>query len=133
VLPATISIFQRLRDLDVPTVYFGVGTGELLNAMGAAGSDAVGIDWRVPIDVARARVGRQLAVQGNLDPVACLAPWDVVREHVLTVLHRAGPAGHVFNLGHGVLPETDPDTLRRIVELVHDHEFNGAGEPPAAP
>ncbi len=120
VLPATIAIFDGLRDLDVPTVYFGVGTGELLGAMATAGSDVVGIDWRVPLDVARARLGRDVAVQGNLDPVACLAPWDVVRERVLTVMRQAGPIGHVFNLGHGVLPETDPDTLRRIVELVHE-------------
>jgi uroporphyrinogen decarboxylase len=128
VLPATISIFERLQDLDVPTVYFGVGTGELLSTMSRAGSDAIGIDWRVPMAAARARVGHQLPVQGNLDPVVCLAPWDVVREHVLAVLRQAGPIGHVFNLGHGVLPETDPETLRRIVELVHEHDVHGAGD-----
>lgn len=121
VLPATTTIFEGLRDLHVPTVYFGVGTGELLSLMATAGSDAVGVDWRVPMDAARARLGSELAVQGNLDPVACLAPWDAVRERVLRVLRQAGPAGHVFNLGHGVLPETEPDTLRRIVELVHAH------------
>ncbi len=120
VLPATTRIFDGLRDLDVPTVYFGVGTGELLALMGTAGSDVVGVDWRVPIDAARARLGRHVAVQGNLDPVACLAPWPVVRERAIDVLLRAGPTGHVFNLGHGVLPETDPEILRRIVDLVHE-------------
>ena len=128
VLPATTAIFDGLRDLDVPTVYFGVGTGELLSRMGAAGSDALGIDWRVPMDAARARLPSGVAVQGNLDPVACLAPWDAVRERALTVLRQAGPIGHVFNLGHGVLPETDPDTLRRLVDLVHIHGQGQAAE-----
>ncbi|HET9093904.1 MAG TPA: uroporphyrinogen decarboxylase [Solirubrobacteraceae bacterium] len=128
VLPATARIFDGLRDLDVPTVYFGVGTGELLTLMGTAGSDVVGVDWRVPIDAARARLGRAVAVQGNLDPVACLAPWSVVRERALDVLRRAGPTGHVFNLGHGVLPETDPEILRRIVDLVHGYRVGSGAE-----
>jgi uroporphyrinogen decarboxylase len=122
VLPATISIFDGLRDLDVPTIYFGVGTGELLGRMAGAGSDALGVDWRVPMDSARARLPQGMAVQGNLDPVACLGPWDTVRAQALEVLRLAGPRGHVFNLGHGVLPETDPDTLRRLVDLVHGYE-----------
>lgn len=126
VLPATISIFDALRDLDVPTIYFGVGTGELLSRMAGAGSDALGVDWRVPMDAARARLPTGMAVQGNLDPVACLAPWQVVREQALEVLRLAGPRGHVFNLGHGVLPETDPETLRRLVDLVHGYEHRRA-------
>ncbi len=130
VLPAARRIFDGLADLGVPRVHFGVGTGELLESMAVAGADVVGVDWRVPMDAARARLGRGVAVQGNLDPAACLAPWDVVRERVLAVLAQAGPTGHVFNLGHGVLPETNPDTLRRIVELVHGHRGGERAEPP---
>jgi uroporphyrinogen decarboxylase len=82
----------------------------------------VGVDWRVPLDAARTRVAEGLALQGNLDPAVCLAPWDVVEAAALDVLRRnGGHPGHVFNLGHGVLPETDPDTLHRLVELVHAH------------
>jgi uroporphyrinogen decarboxylase len=103
----------------VPRIHFGVGTGELLSMMGDAGADVVGVDWRVPLDVARTRVPNK-SLQGNLEPTVCLAPWDVVEARVQDVLSRAGgSAGHVFNLGHGVLPETPPDTLARVVELVH--------------
>jgi uroporphyrinogen decarboxylase len=126
VLPAARRIFDGLADLGVPRVHFGVGTGELLELLAAAGADVVGVDWRVPLDAARSRLGPELAVQGNLDPVVCLAPWEVVRERVLSVLERGGGTGHVFNLGHGVLPETDPDTLRRIVEFVHEQAVSGA-------
>ena len=120
VLDASARIFSGLSDLGVPRIHFGVGTGELLGLLGAAGADVVGVDWRVPLDVARTRVDEGLALQGNLDPAVCLAPWDVVEAAALDVLRRNhGDPGHVFNLGHGVLPETDPDTLRRLVELVH--------------
>jgi len=122
VLDASERIFAGLSDLDVPRIHFGVGTGELLGLLGAAGADVVGVDWRVPLDVARTRVADGVALQGNLDPAVCLAPWDVVEASALDVLRRNhGHPGHVFNLGHGVLPETDPDTLRRLVELVHAH------------
>jgi uroporphyrinogen decarboxylase len=120
VLPATRRIFAGLADLGVPRIHFGVGTGELLGLMGQAGADVVGVDWRVALDVARQRIGPDKAVQGNLDPTVCLAPWDVVAGHARRVLAAAGPGpGHIFNLGHGVLPETDPDILARLVELVH--------------
>jgi uroporphyrinogen decarboxylase len=120
VLPASRRIFSELADLKVPRIHFGVGTGELLELLADAGADVVGVDWRVPLDRARARLGSEVAVQGNLDPAACLAPWDVVSAKVTDVLERnRGRSGHVFNLGHGVLPETSPDTLRRIVDLVH--------------
>jgi uroporphyrinogen decarboxylase len=89
--------------------------------MGDAGADVVGVDWRVPLDAARRRVGPGRAIQGNLDPASCLAPWDVVAPQARRVLAEAGDQpGHVFNLGHGVLPETDPDVLHRIVDLVHE-------------
>ncbi|MBW3667977.1 MAG: uroporphyrinogen decarboxylase [Actinobacteria bacterium] len=120
VLPASRRIFEGLADTGVPRLHFGVGTGELLGLMAAAGADVVGVDWRVPLDVAAQRVGPDKAVQGNLDPAVCLAPWDVVEAETRAVL-RAGAAapGHVFNLGHGVFPETDPDVLKRVVEVVH--------------
>ncbi|MFI6067887.1 uroporphyrinogen decarboxylase [Micromonospora sp. NPDC051227] len=105
----------------VPRIHFGVGTAELLGAMGEAGADVVGVDWRTPLDVATGRIGADKAVQGNLDPCVLLAPWPVVEAEVRRILEqgRAAP-GHVFNLGHGVLPETDPEVLTRVVALVHE-------------
>src|SRR4051794_18182372 len=120
VLPASTRVFQEIADLGVPRIHFGVGTGELLALMGQAGADVVGVDWRIPLDEAWARIGAGKAVQGNLDPALCLAPWPVVEEAALDVLDGVkGRPGHIFNLGHGVLPETDPDVLARLVELVH--------------
>jgi uroporphyrinogen decarboxylase len=105
---------------DVPRIHFGVGTGELLHDMGEAGADVVGVDWRVPLDEAVRRIGPGRAVQGNLDPTLVFAPEPVVRRKVHDVLEAGKAAdGHVFNLGHGVLPETDPDVLKLIVETVH--------------
>ena len=105
---------------DVPRIHFGVGTGELLHDMGQAGADVVGVDWRVPLDTAVTRIGPGKAVQGNLDPTLVFAPEEVVARKVRETLEQGKAAeGHVFNLGHGVLPETDPDSLLRVVELVH--------------
>ncbi len=121
VLPASQKVFAGLADLGVPRVHFGVGTGELLGLFAGAGADVVGVDWRVPIDVGWERIGLDKGVQGNLDPAVCLAPWPAVEHEVLGVLDRiGGRSGHIFNLGHGVLPETDPTVLTRIVELVHE-------------
>jgi uroporphyrinogen decarboxylase len=120
VLPASRKVFAGVADLGVPRIHFGVGTGELLELLAEAGPDVVGVDWRVPLDRARRRLGPDVAVQGNLDPAVCLAPWDVVGREAQAVLDaNAGRPGHVFNLGWGVLPETDPDVLRRLVEMVH--------------
>jgi len=120
VLPHSRRVFDGVADLDVPRIHFGVGTGELLGIMAAAGADVVGVDWRVPIDVARTRVPAGVALQGNLDPALAFAPWDVVAEATRDVLARnAGDPAYIFNLGHGVMPETDPTVLERVVELVH--------------
>ncbi len=111
----------------VPRIHFGVGTGELLGAMREAGADVVGVDFRVSLDAAARRVGPGAALQGNLDPAALFAPPDAVDEQVRRVLAAAaGLEGHVFNLGHGVLPETDPGVLARVVDLVHAEGRRGA-------
>jgi uroporphyrinogen decarboxylase len=119
VLPATAKVFAGLADLGVPRIHFGVGTGELLGLIGGCGADVVGVDWRVPLDEAARRApGRPL--QGNLDPAVLHAPPAVVEAATADVLRRGRAApGHVFNLGHGVTPDADPDVLARIVELVH--------------
>jgi uroporphyrinogen decarboxylase len=107
----------------VPLIHFGTGTATLLELMVEAGGDVLGLDWRVPLDEGWARVGgpARVAVQGNLDPAVPTTPWEVVRGEAADVLRRAGGRpGHIFNLGHGVLPQTDPDTLRRLVEYVHE-------------
>jgi uroporphyrinogen decarboxylase len=120
VLPHSAKVFAGVADLGVPRIHFGVGTGELLTLMAEAGADVVGVDWRVPLDDARTRLGDGVAVQGNLDPAVCLGPWEVVEREARDVLARnAGRPGHVFNLGHGVLPETNPEVLERVVALVH--------------
>lgn len=120
VLPASEKVFAGVADLGVPRIHFGVTTGELLPLLAKAGADVVGVDWRVPLDEARRRLGPDIAVQGNLDPALCLAPWSAVAERVRDVLSRnGGRPGHVFNLGHGVLPATDPAILEQVVELVH--------------
>ena len=119
-LPATEAVLAGVADLDVPTILFGVGTGELLGLMARAGSQVVGIDWRVDLDEGRRRVGAR-AVQGNLDPARCLAGVELGVDAAREVLARAGrEAGHVFNLGHGVLPSTDPAVLEAVVRVVHD-------------
>jgi uroporphyrinogen decarboxylase len=121
VLPTMRGIFDGLAGLGAPRIHFGVGTGELLPLMREAGADVMGVDWRVPLHQAWERVGFDLGVQGNLDPGACLAPWEAVELKALAVLRRAAlRPGHVFNLGHGVLPDTPVETLQRLVDLVHE-------------
>ncbi len=121
VAPHSARIFDGLADLDVPRIHFGVNTGELLGQMAEVGADVVGVDWRVPLDEAGRRVGSGRAVQGNLDPALCFAPWEVIEPQVRRVVAEGArhSGGHVFNLGHGVTPDTDPAVLARIVELVH--------------
>jgi uroporphyrinogen decarboxylase len=120
-LPSSRRILAGLADLGVPRIHFGVGTGELLGLMASAGADVVGVDWRVPLPVAAERVGPDVALQGNLDPAICLAPAAIATRAAEKVLHEAKDlSGHVFNLGHGVLPETDPGILQAVVDTVHE-------------
>ncbi|MCH0538976.1 uroporphyrinogen decarboxylase [Streptomyces sp. MUM 203J] len=120
VMPASAKVFDAVASYGVPRIHFGVGTGELLGLMGEAGADVVGVDWRVPLDEAARRVGPGKALQGNLDPAVLFAPREAVEAQTDEVLRAAsGLEGHVFNLGHGVLPTTDPDALTRLVEHVH--------------
>jgi uroporphyrinogen decarboxylase len=119
-LPATERVLASIADLGVPTILFGVGTGELLDLMATANSSVMGIDWHVDLDEGRRRVGGR-PVQGNLDPARCLAGIDVAVQGAREVITRAGhDGGHIFNLGHGVLPSTDPSTLEAVVRVVHD-------------
>ena len=121
VLPYSSWIFNQISEYEVPRIHFGVGTGELLGMLGEAGADVVGADWRVPVDQAAERVGPGKAVQGNLDPATVFAPWEIVAERTRDILARGRAAeGHIFNLGHGVLPSTDPDQLQRLTEFVHE-------------
>ena len=105
----------------MPTIHFGTGTAHLLDLMRDDGGTVIGLDWRVPLDDAWARVGHELGVQGNLDPAVLFAPWEVVEREAADVLCRAaGRPGHVFNLGHGLLPDTPLDTIVRLVDAVHE-------------
>ncbi|BCI81924.1 uroporphyrinogen decarboxylase [Mycolicibacterium sp. TY66] len=125
VLPHSSRIFAALKDHGVPMTHFGVGTAELLGAMGEAGATVVGVDWRTNLVDAAHRVGPGKALQGNLDPVVLLAGWRVVDDAVRQVVAdgrravEAGAAGHIFNLGHGVLPSTDPGVVTEAVALAH--------------
>jgi uroporphyrinogen decarboxylase len=128
VQPTMRRLFHGLADLGVPVIHSGVGTGELLGLMHQAGGSAIGVDHRVPLDVAWARAGHDAAIQGNLDPATLLAPWEAIEPRALDVLRRAGGRpGHVFNLGHGVLPTTPVASLQRLVDLVHDRSAREAG------
>ena len=126
VLPHSRAVFDglgegRAGEDRVPRIHFGVGTGELLPLIGDAGADVVGVDWRVPLDEAARRVGPGRSLQGNLDPAVLLADRRTVDREVRRIVDQARAArGHIFNLGHGVLPDTDPDVLTHVAELVHE-------------
>jgi uroporphyrinogen decarboxylase len=105
----------------VPRIHFGVGTGEILDLMGSAGAEVVGVDWRVPLSEGLKRVGGR-SVQGNLDPTLVFAPTEVMTARAAEIIEAGRAArGHVFNLGHGVLPSTDPDQLKRLTEFVQSY------------
>jgi uroporphyrinogen decarboxylase len=120
VQPHSAAVLSAVADLDVPRIHFGVGTGELLGAMGEAGAEVVGVDFRVPLDEASRRIGPGRCVQGNLDPAMLFAPPAVLDQRVRETLDAGRRApGHVFNLGHGVPPNADPGALQRVVDVVH--------------
>jgi len=120
VLPWMRRIFDALRPTGAPTIYFGTSNAALLEAMASAGSDLLSVDWRIRLDDAWRRIGFDRGIQGNLDPVRALAGWPAARDGMREVLaSAAGRPGHIFNLGHGVLPETDPEVLKRLVDGVH--------------
>jgi uroporphyrinogen decarboxylase len=121
VAPHSKRALDHLRGLDAPLVHFGVGSGEVLHAMYSIGVDVMGVDWRIPLDEAERRLGGGVPLQGNIDPALLAAPWPVLESHVRDVVERGRAApSHVVNLGHGVPPDTDPDVLTRIVQLVHE-------------
>jgi uroporphyrinogen decarboxylase len=120
VLPHVRTVFARLEGTDVPVIHFGTGTGHLLEAQREAGGDVIGLDWRTPLDEGRARLGPAVAVQGNLDPTLLLGPRERLLARVDDVLARAGGRpGHVFNLGHGILPGTPVENVKAVVDHVH--------------
>ena len=120
-------IFAALAGAGAPTIHFGTGAASFLELMAEAGGDVISVDWRVGLDDAWARVGHDRGMQGNLDPTRLLAGWPAVEEGARDVLRRAGGRpGHIFNLGHGVLPDSPPELLRRLVEFVHETTARGA-------
>lgn len=122
VLPYTKRIFEEIGPLRIPRIHFGTGTAALLESMTALDCEVVGVDWRIPLDEAWSRIGHDKAIQGNLDPAVLLGPPDLVREQAREVLRRAGGRpGHIFNLGHGVLPDTPLDNLKLLVDVVHEY------------
>ncbi len=127
VYPHSAAVLRAVEG--IPKIHFGVGTAELLGLMAAAGADVVGVDWRLPLDEAARRIGPRRAVQGNLDPAVLFAPWEVVAVRARSVLNAGRAAdAHIFNLGHGVLPDTDPDVLARLVDFVHTASAVHPGE-----
>jgi uroporphyrinogen decarboxylase len=121
-LPYTQRAIVIAHQAGVPIIHFATDTSGYLEAMRETGADVVSVDWRVDIDAAWKRLGEDVAVQGNLDPVALLAPWDALKQRAQTILDQAGGRpGHIFNLGHGILPETPPDNVKRLVDFVHEY------------
>jgi len=121
VLPHNSRLFAALKDAGVPAVNFSTGTAAFIEQVAHAGGDVVGVDWRLPLDAYWERIGFSRSIQGNLDPAALLAPWRELRPRIDAILDQAGGRpGHIFNLGHGILPETSPDAVKRLVDHIHD-------------
>jgi uroporphyrinogen decarboxylase len=122
VMPYTRRALDIARSAGVPIIHFGTDTSGILELLRDAGGDVIGVDWRIDLDTAWARLGDQVAVQGNLDPIALFAPWPELQKRAQAVLDQAdGRPGHIFNLGHGILPNTPVDNVKRLVEFVHEY------------
>ncbi|MBK8050081.1 MAG: uroporphyrinogen decarboxylase [Anaerolineales bacterium] len=124
VLPHSRRALEIAGEAGVPIIHFGTDTGTMLPLLRAAGGDVIGVDWRIPLDTAWAQLGPDVAIQGNLDPVSLFAPWPALQERTQFVLdeaQRAGRHGHIFNVGHGILPHTPVDNVRRLVDFVHSY------------
>jgi uroporphyrinogen decarboxylase len=120
VQPYSRSVFKRLGETSVPSIHFGTGTTNLLELMKETGGDVIGIDWRIPLDLAWERIGFDVGIQGNLDPAILLGPPERIENRTNDILRRAnGRPGHIFNLGHGILPDTPMDNVKRVVDFVH--------------
>lgn len=129
VKPYNTSLFKAVAAAGVPVINFSTGTGAMIDDVAACGGDVIGIDWRTPLDVVRARFEDSCAIMGNLDPIALLAPWRELKGQIDDVLRRAGSApGHIFNLGHGILPTTPVENVRRLVEYVHEQTVRNVDE-----
>ncbi len=127
VLPYTTRALDLISSAGVPVIYFSTGTGGFLEVVAEAGGSAIGVDWRIPLDVAWDRIGPGRGIQGNLDPLTLFAPREIVEREAAAVLQRAaGRPGHVFNLGHGVHPQTPVEVLQRLVEFVHEYRSTGS-------
>jgi len=125
VLPYSRRILEDLEGAGVPRIHFGTGTSHLLEEMKRAGGDVFGVDWRIPIDVAWERLGFDVGIQGNLDPSVLLGGMELIKSRATDILKRvAGINGHIFNLGHGVLPDSSPENAAKLVEFVHDSTSN---------
>jgi uroporphyrinogen decarboxylase len=121
-LPRTKQLLQALKKTGVPVIYFGTDSSTLLPSMQETGADVIGLDWRIPLDEGWRLLGNRGAVQGNLDPVTLFAGQDEIRSRVKDILQRAGGRpGHIFNLGHGILPETPVDSVKALLEMVHEY------------
>lgn len=122
VLPHTQKIFQAMRHAGVPAIHFGTATAGLLPLMAKAGGDVIGVDWRISLDDAWQRIGTAVGIQGNLDPAAFMTPWPTLSNKAAEVLDRAGGRpGHIFNLGHGILPSTPEDSVKALADFVHEY------------
>jgi uroporphyrinogen decarboxylase len=121
VAPYNKQLIDNAKKAGAPVIYFSTGTAGMLDQVAALGSDVVSIDWRIRLDSAWQQIGQDKAIQGNLDPVLLMAPWREIRGHVDDILQQAGGrGGHIFNVGHGILPETPVETVRRLVDYVHE-------------
>lgn len=129
VLPHSATVLRRVQALGVPTIHFGTNTAALLSSMREAGGTVMGVDWRIPLDVAWKEIGEGLAIQGNLDPLALFSPREVLEAQVRRVLREAGDRpGHIFNLGHGILPATPVENVQAVVEMVHAFSLKEPGK-----